>query len=342
MDKYYRLGFQRKPEHLQWYIPGETPRKSSLSETEKLERLDAYMDIRKRAEAVYAKTPQNKKDAFYELVLYPVRSAALANERFFAAELADTYRSENRADALVWARRSVAADAEIASDARYFNETLANGKWRNIMSPEISAGQWPSMRITPPKINLSDFQAGSGRTTDDRTADADSGVISIEAEHFAGRTDKNGFGWRVIRGLGKTGDSVSVFPEIATTFANISDAPVLDFPINVRESSDSTIDFKLIPTQPLIAGNGLRLAFSVDDGKPQIVVADKTTDISSPKWAANILDQTTIGTGSLHLAAGKHTLHIFAVDTGVVLDKIVIHSHELAPDYFGPPETPGR
>ncbi|MEP6789203.1 MAG: glycosyl hydrolase 115 family protein, partial [Acidobacteriota bacterium] len=92
MDKYYRLGFQRKPEHLQWHIPGETPRKSDLTETETLQRLDAYADIRKRAEAIYAKIPQQKRDSFYELVLYPVRSAALANERFFAAELAEKHR----------------------------------------------------------------------------------------------------------------------------------------------------------------------------------------------------------------------------------------------------------
>jgi hypothetical protein len=36
---------------------------------------------------------------------------------------------------------------------------------------------------------------------------------------------------------------------------------------------------------------------------------------------------------------GTHVLKIFAVDTGVVLDKIALTSLELPASYFGPPET---
>jgi hypothetical protein len=36
-----------------------------------------------------------KKDAFYELVVYPVRGAYLANERFFAAEIARELRTKS-------------------------------------------------------------------------------------------------------------------------------------------------------------------------------------------------------------------------------------------------------
>ena len=91
MDEYYRLGFQRKPEHLQWYLPNETPRPSALTNTEKLDRIEAYAVLRKRADTVNAALTASKKDAFYELVLYPVRAATLANERFFAAEIAREY-----------------------------------------------------------------------------------------------------------------------------------------------------------------------------------------------------------------------------------------------------------
>src|SRR5205085_2608347 len=83
MAQYFRLGFQRKPEQLQWYVPGESPRNSDLTEAETLERISEYTALRGRSESLYQKTPTNKKAAFYELVLYPIRSAAFANERFF-------------------------------------------------------------------------------------------------------------------------------------------------------------------------------------------------------------------------------------------------------------------
>src|SRR5262249_42239393 len=41
------------------------------------------------------------------------------------------------------------------------------------------------------------------------------GVISIEAEHFTKETEKNGASWQIIAGLGRSGDSVAIFPTTA-------------------------------------------------------------------------------------------------------------------------------
>ena len=358
MDKYYRLGFQRKPEHLQWYLPKETVRKSDLTEAETLERLGAYASLREQAETVYAKLAAAKKDAFYELVLYPVRSAALANERFFAAELAETYKKENRADAIVWARRSIAAGTEIERETVYFNEKLAGGKWRFMMSPEMNAGQWPSMRSTPPRISEADFQtikttvnpvqnrknpspAAVSKTPKSIKGFAESnGVISLEAENFTRQFARNGFAWQTIEGLGKTGDSVSVFPQKAQTFTDFTqNSPRLEYQFYVSGAGEFEAAFYLIPTQPLVPGNGLRFAVSIDDETPQIVTVDKDTEVSSPVWAQRVLNQTTIGKTKFNLNKGAHVLKIFAVETGVVLDKIVLSSGALPQSYFAPVET---
>jgi hypothetical protein len=359
LDEYYRLGFARKPEHLQWFLPNETPRKSDLTETETLERLANYQKLREKAEAISAKIPATKKDAFYELVLYPVRSAAAANERFFAAELAELYKRQNRNDAIIWAKRSSAANAEIEREKVYFNEKPAGGKWRLIMSPEMNAGQWPSMRSTPPKLTESDFQtvkdqnktiekiANSKRLSkpskSTKTFTELNGVISMEAENYTRKTDKNGFAWETIEGLGKTGDSVSVFPQTAKTFTDIpGNSPALEYETHVENPGEFEVNFFLIPTQPLVPGNGLRLAVSIDDETPQIITVDKETEVSSPKWALNILNQTTVGKIKFDLKKGAHILKIFAVETGVVVDKIVLSSGELNPGYFAPPETSVR
>jgi hypothetical protein len=353
LDQYYRLGFQRKPEHLQWHLPTEPQRASDLTNTEKLNRLDEYSALRKRADALYAKIASKKKDALYELIVYPVRSAALANERYFSSEIAKDYGQKSPAAGIEWAKRSITADSAIAEETKYFNESLAGGKWRHMMSPEMNPGQWPSMRSTPPKISLSDFttpdtNAKSFRPLaiiDFRRGTQESkdvfrewnGIVSIEAEHFQKNTSARTFAWQVIKGLGKTGDSVSVQPAKATTFA--IDSPTLEYQIEVEKGGEFAVNFHLVPTQPLVPGNGLRLAFSIDDGEPQHVVADKDLEVSSRKWAQNILDQTTVGKAAFRLTKGRHVLRIHAVDTGVVLDKIVMSSRELPVSYFGPVET---
>ena len=196
------------------------------------------------------------------------------------------------------------------------------------------------MRATPPKLSLSEFKVPEngveGEDIHDRVVPD---AVSVEAEHFSNRTDHDGFGWRVISGLGKTGDSVSVFPNTAKTFTDFtSTSPSLDYRVGVRREGEFDLDFYLVPTQPLVPGGGLRFAFSIDGGQPQIVAADKDSDVSSAKWSLNILNETTVSTSKIHMERGEHILRLFAVDTGVVVDKIVLHGY-LPPSYFGLPET---
>lgn len=349
MDEYYRLGFQRKPEHLQWYIPNDPPRLSALAFYEISNRLSAYDRLTKRVDVMYELMPAAKRDAFYELVVFPARSAALANERFFTAELANNpNKSLAEADGVNnWAQRSIAADKAIATETKYFNETLAGGKWRGIMSPEMNPGQWPSLRVTPPKVEAN--SAGNisylppayhpGFRIDNSVAifRQMTGIVSIEAENYRRSNASDNFSWRVIKGLGKTGDSISVFPADATTFSR--KAPSVEYEIEINADADFDAYFYLLPTQPLVPGNGLRIAFSIDGGEPHTIVVDKDTEVSSHKWMENILGESTIGTAKVKLTKGRHTLSMIAVDSGVVLDKIVLASQDVPTSYFGPMET---
>ncbi|MBS1792774.1 MAG: glycosyl hydrolase 115 family protein [Acidobacteria bacterium] len=353
MDEYYRLGFQRKPEHLQWYLPGEKPRPSELTEQETGLRLEAYASLVRRAESFQTLVPAAKKDAFYELVHYPVKMAALANERFFYAELAEKYRALDESEALPLARRSIAADREIDYETNYFNEKLADGKWRFMMSPEMREGQWTGMRAVRPRLSEKDFEVdrtkpepppssyvwlAPGKLPKIKNGFAEwNGAVSIEVEHFTRAAAADGFAWRTIRGLGKTGDSVTVFPPVARTFERR--APRLEYRFEILNAGAFDADFYLLPTRPLVPGNGLRFAVAIDDGPPQTIAVDRDTEVSSPGWAQNILNQTTRGGARFELSKGIHVLKIFAVDTGVVLDKVVLRSGPPTPGYFGPPET---
>ena len=459
MDEYYRLGFARKPEHLQWYLPGESPRGSDLSAVdygdEVQRRLDAYRNLRDRSQAVYDRLAPEKKDAFYELVLYPVRGAALANERFLAAEKSVLYAEQKRSSARIWARRSADADAAIKADAAYFNEKLAGGKWRYMMSPEMGDGQWTSMRAGPVhvpesisnaevpnaaglgiaiegrvrpaeaaetaalpvfnvftkdtrfidvfntgrspaswaakadrewikidpasgdlnndtriqvsidwtkvpagqdvsgeivitsgsetrKVRVPVFDPASPRPADLEGFVESNGVVSIEAELFTRKIDRNGAAWQIIPGLGRTGDSVSVFPVSAESVDPsklATDSPLLEYNFYVFTPGDFAASCFLVPTQPLVAGTGLRYAIAVDDHPPQQVTVDRSEEVGGRKWSQNVLNASTVGTSKLVLSGGPHVLKIYMVDAGVVLDKIVLNAGGSRPSYLGPPQT---
>lgn len=343
MDRYFRFGFQRKPEHLQWFLPGEDPKPSVLSDQEIDFRLYRYAALRKEAEEIASRIDPEKRDAFYELVLYPVRSAAAANERFFAAERANAFRAKNSPEALVWARRSIDADRAIETETVYFNEILAGGKWRGIVSPEMGAGQWPSMRVTPPKLNLSDFDPSTfGRqraealyTTFELISD-----ITVNAGIFQESRPSDGFEWKSVYGLGRTGNAVTVFPQRAKSFDNDpSTAPVVSYSISPRASDEYFVDVYFVPTQPLVPGNGLRVAVSIDDGPPVIITSDKNSEVGGKQWSQNVLNSASIGTGRISIAADARNLKLIAVDTGVVVDRIVLRRGGRGKGYFGPPET---
>jgi glycosyl hydrolase family 115 (putative glucuronidase)/glycosyl hydrolase family 115 len=160
LDQYYRLGFARKPEHLQWNFANEDRKPTALTAfdygDEVQQRLDAYEALLVRANRLYAEIPTPLKDALYELVVYPVRASALGNRRYFSFEKAREYMAQGRASASEWARRGEEATRLLNAETRYFNETLAGGKWRYIMSEVPPGDMWQTMRIrtpvTPPAL----------------------------------------------------------------------------------------------------------------------------------------------------------------------------------------------
>jgi len=169
------------------------------------------------------------------------------------------------------------------------------------------------------------------------------GVVSIEAEHFTGRVDRGVAGWRVIPGLGRTNDSVSVFPMSAPSIAPeriAREAPFLEYRLHLFKTGKFTVTFYLVPTHPLKAGSGLRFAVGLDDETPQLLTVDANLEVSSRAWSQNVLDATTKGSATLEVKrAGQHILKIYMVDAGVVLDKIVVDTGGARPSYLGPKET---
>ncbi len=303
MDGYYRLNFQRKPEHLQWWLPGKPPQPSPLSTTESDARLGDFDWLRRETEDLASSLPPAKRDAFEELVAYPIRGSALANARYFYGE-----RGEKQ--------KAIAADTELKELTRHFNEELAGGKWRGLMNLEPADNQWKSMRIAP--WQPPEF-------TKDRAEIA--GGITLEADRFiANRANSNVVGWEKIPGFNKQENAVAIIPTTASSTDETKlarDASRLSYDVDFLTAGEFTLTTYLLPTHPLVPGRGLRFAVGLDDAPPQLVVCDVKD--GSAEWAQGVLNNYVTVTTKLSVpTAGQHNLRVYGVDAGVVLDKFTI------------------
>lgn len=137
---YFRLNFPRKPEAMDfregWNVkePIADPAFSLFHNGDECRRrIEAFEALYARAKTLDAKLPAPKRDAYFQLVLYPVGGAAKMNEKILAAYQNRAYAKQGRISATMYAERTTAAFAEIVSlTDRYSN--LAGGKWKYMMS----------------------------------------------------------------------------------------------------------------------------------------------------------------------------------------------------------------
>ncbi len=90
-----------------------------------------------------------------------------------------------------------------------------------------------------------------------------------------------------------------------------------------------------VPAHALTSANGVRLAYSLDEGPLQLL--DFETFGRSDEWKQNVLTNTAVRVREVRtLVPGRHRLKVYALDPGVVLDRIEI-AFDGAPQYYGKP-----
>ena len=323
MAEYYRLNFQRKPEHM-----GFAPNNLFTSD-EAAQRLEAWQKLSTRVEAVEKNLPPETHDAFFELVGYPVRCAALANEKFLAPEQAQT------------------AQAEIQRLTDIYNNRLAGGKWHLMMS-DNPHGLLGSERGSVVRTNSE--PSGMLQSTKPRYGGSVDFVeqnhhLVMEAAHASAFVPGQDARWRKITGLGYNGEAVSVFPTTVAVRADpekiLAESPCLHYKINFQNAGDWRVTVRALPTFSVETGKPQRYAITFDDAPPQIVSLPFSMSETDRHWQEDVLCNAAL-TWSIHSIAqpGLHTLKIWMVDPGVVLDTIFAESGGVEDrGYVGPPET---
>lgn len=167
--------------------------------------------------------------------------------------------------------------------------------------------------------------------------------ISIEAEHYADNVSYGEGKWRVIKDYGRTLSSMKVFPADLQAKKPGVDAPFLEYRFTTGVKGKVKVYVYSAPTNNLTSETGMKYAISIDRAKPKTVdTFNKDLPVGRGKvWEEGVMQNIRI-TETDHELTGTdiHTLRIYMVDAGFVLQKLVIDcGDKLLESFLGPEES---
>ncbi len=357
ISKYSKYNGRRKPE----LLDQNTYNLNNYAEFPLV--VKKYNDLLQKAEQINKLLPAEYRDAYFQLILHPVKACANLNEMYF-------YTALNHEHAL---KKDPAANFSADKVKQLFTKDslitleyhqLKGGKWNHMMSQtHIGYTYWqqpPRQRI--PEVKYVSVEAGINNTSVEISSIEESEsdpyseigdrkghffkevnrVVSIEASHFTNAINTNGITWKILPDHGRTGDAVTPFPVTSSEQKPGGNSPHLQYEVYTYSSDSLKINAYFSPTLNFHGTeNGLQYAISIDNEQPQIFSINKEDKNSiSGIWNKWVSENIIIKTSTHKLdKPGKHTLKYWMVNPGVVLQKLVLDLGGAEPSYLGPPET---
>lgn len=350
--KYTQYNGRRKPELLD-------ANTYSLDHYHEAERVTAaYNDLLVKAEKINNALRAPYKDAYFQLVLHPVKAAANLYSMYFAVANNHYYAASRLAIANNYAdtvKQLYIQDSLISLQYH----ALGNGKWNHMMDQtHIGYTYWqqppvnrmPAVKYVPkdsilPEPELVDTSSVSAfhlvpQNSQGNIFYEQDGYVSIAADHFTKAVNTSNIHWKVLPDHGRTGNAVTPFQVTAPAQTPGGASPHLQYECYVYDMGAITLQAYFSPTLNFHnTPEGLQYAISIDDEKPQIISINKEDSQVKvwEKWVANnIIIKTSTHTIS---KPGKHIIKYWMVSPAVVLQKLVVDLGGLQQSYLGPPET---
>jgi len=120
-------------------------------------------------------------------------------------------------------------------------------------------------------------------------------------------------------------------------------SPYLEYRIYMFNTDTFDMTSVFSPTLNFMAGRAMQYGVAFDNDTPQIITlvpANYNAQNRNTDWEKSVSDNSRLSHSSHTIKApGYHTLRIYMVDPGIVLQKIIINSGGLKPSYLGPPKS---
>jgi hypothetical protein len=291
-----------------------------------------YRNLAFDALRLYNFIPNEYKDAFDQLVLFPINAFSNVYDMYFAVAKNRYYAEKGDTQANYWADKVKEHFERDSLFTVHYNTQIAGGKWAHMMDQvRIGYTTWqqpdrsimptvqyvPETRIATPNIFLEE-----------------NGFVSIEAENFIRSNAPEPIRWTIVPHLGRTHSSmitepVTISPEIGETY--------LEYDVELTSTGEAELTFFFSPTLNWNANKGLRYAVSINGGEEQIVNINGHYRGELGPWQG----ERIIKTSTKHYIenAGRNTIRFRVLEPGIVLQKLILDMGGLKPSYLGAPQS---
>lgn len=163
--------------------------------------------------------------------------------------------------------------------------------------------------------------------------------LVIDADDTDGVHDAGGGRFVTISPYGKYRTAIKAYPVDA--HFNIDNAPSVSYSLYAPEAGAYDVTLITAPSNPIDGSGRLRVGMQINDGPAQVIsmVGDNYMggENSCPEWCVSALDQEHRKTVTMQMNSGDNKLSIYAVDPGVVPERILIRKSgtEWADGYMG-------
>ncbi|WP_161785738.1 hypothetical protein [Cellulophaga sp. E6(2014)] len=164
----------------------------------------------------------------------------------------------------------------------------------------------------------------------------------MNAENYTRKQAGNESDWQLFEGIGYTNKVITALPRNTTPNVNLetikANSPVLEYDFYTFNFREVAVNLRAVLTHAPHAGIGVRCAVAIDDASP--VLVDFQTLGRSDEWKENALKKASVKAAKQIVdRAGKHTLKIWMVDPGVLIDQVLIDLGGWKKSYAFPKET---
>ncbi len=314
---------------------------------------DEFLVLEAKALRIYQVMDEAKKDAYEELVLFPIQGMANLYDMYYSLAMNKHLYAEGDAEANRWADQVEKCFVRDSLLCRHYNQEIAGGKWNHMMDQvHIGYTEWhaPRYNVMPKVYRLSDEEGKNARQSLRKgyVFTEEANVVSIEAQHVADyqnavadtQNPQNGDGaaWRVIPGLGRTLSGIVLYP-----YTQPVTGAYIDYQMQLNTRQDSVdVYLTVAAVMPFLKG-GHQVAVSLDGGKEEIINLNQNLnwehkyDLMYPTAASRVIEK------KVRLAVGKasvHTLRFRPLQPGIVFEKVQVDGGGYRPSRLGMPESP--
>ncbi|MDR1406786.1 MAG: glycosyl hydrolase 115 family protein [Tannerella sp.] len=295
--------------------------------------LKEYKNLALDALRMYNLLPSEYRDAFDELVLFPINGTCNLYEMYYALALNRKYAAVYDMRANAFADKVKECFSRDSILTTHYNKDIADGKWAHQMDQQrIGYTSWNN----PPVNIMPRIQYVYREEPDEKVFTEKDGYVSVEAHHFARAKAGDHIRWEIIPNLGRTGSGVTTFPQ--SVYPRPDETVHLEYDMQTTSpGGDIEVQVFLAPTLNFNANKGLRYALSFDGGEETEVNFNGHYLGELGNWQGEriIKTNTAVKIG----AAGTHTLRVRALDAGIVFEKFVVNLGGVKPSYLGAPES---